>query len=324
MRRAAVIGLMMMTCCLAWGDGQKEFIYLDGGVIATESSPNNCTYTAYTSGGANYQNITATDGSTHYIAVSTSSLSNSNCSWTAGTNAAWIHSITPESGSTNGTVSYSVETNETGSPRIGVITIGGHDFTVIQSSGASSPPPQLSLTWIPATGVLLTWNFGPEYTAGDEIEIIRYSTSSASGLSLSTNASYYLDSSCEENKTYVYQIRDSSISGTISNYVIAMTFNFTDDPLTPGTAIKAQHIRELRDAIGDLAAAKSQTLTWTYSSPNIGDPIRAADINDLRNNLGIALPLGFATPTYTDTQITTGQTIMKAVHIQEIRNAIKQ
>jgi hypothetical protein len=55
------------------------------------------------------------------------------CTWTAVSNAAWITVVTGATGTGNGTVTFTVEANATGSPRTGTITIAGLTFTVSQA-----------------------------------------------------------------------------------------------------------------------------------------------------------------------------------------------
>jgi hypothetical protein len=54
------------------------------------------------------------------------------CTWTATSNDAWITVLTGASGTGNGTVTYSVANNSTGTNRTGTITIAGRTFTVNQ------------------------------------------------------------------------------------------------------------------------------------------------------------------------------------------------
>ena len=56
----------------------------------------------------------------------------SNCSWTATSNASWIHITSGASGNGSGTVAYTVDRN-TGNDRIGTITAAGRTFTVTQN-----------------------------------------------------------------------------------------------------------------------------------------------------------------------------------------------
>jgi C1A family cysteine protease len=56
-----------------------------------------------------------------------------NCSWTAVSNASWITINSGSSGTGNGSVEYTVSQNETRKRRTGTITVAGQRFTVTQS-----------------------------------------------------------------------------------------------------------------------------------------------------------------------------------------------
>ncbi len=62
---------------------------------------------------------------------SSSVTASSGCAWTATSDASWL--TTSSSGNGNGTVTYSVAAN-TGTSRVGTITIAGHTFTVTQQT----------------------------------------------------------------------------------------------------------------------------------------------------------------------------------------------
>jgi len=62
----------------------------------------------------------------------------SSCSWTAASNASWIAITSGSSGTGNGTVSYAVTANSTGSQRTGSATIAGQTFSVTQAAAACS------------------------------------------------------------------------------------------------------------------------------------------------------------------------------------------
>ena len=55
------------------------------------------------------------------------------CPWQAQSQAAWITITPPAGGSGNGSISYHVDSNKTGSPRAGTMTIAGQTFTVNQT-----------------------------------------------------------------------------------------------------------------------------------------------------------------------------------------------
>jgi hypothetical protein len=56
------------------------------------------------------------------------------CAWTAVSNHSWITVTSNSSGSGAGTVSYSIQANNTGTARQGTITAGGQTFTINQSA----------------------------------------------------------------------------------------------------------------------------------------------------------------------------------------------
>jgi hypothetical protein len=71
-------------------------------------------------------------GGSQNVAISTAS----GCSWTAGSNAAWITIPAPTAGTGNGTVQLVIQAN-TGPARAGTATIAGKTVTVNQDSGCT-------------------------------------------------------------------------------------------------------------------------------------------------------------------------------------------
>lgn len=61
----------------------------------------------------------------------------SSCSWTANSNASWITITSGNSGVGNGNLNYTVAANS-GSSRVGTITIEGEVFTVTQEGGPTA------------------------------------------------------------------------------------------------------------------------------------------------------------------------------------------
>jgi hypothetical protein len=57
------------------------------------------------------------------------------CAWTAASNVSWVRIISGASGSGNGTVTFSVESNtdKNDKKREGTLTVAGRTFTVAQS-----------------------------------------------------------------------------------------------------------------------------------------------------------------------------------------------
>jgi hypothetical protein len=143
-----------------------------------------------------------------------------------------------------------------------------------------------------------------------------------------TASTSFSDSTLASNAAYVFEVQaanaDRSIVSTMSiDYVT--TFGYTDNPLTAGsTAIKSQHITELRAAIEALDDVLSLTPpTWTDTSLS-GVQVKATHITDLRDAINVfrtALPL--TSYSFTDPTLTTGVTVVQKVHLSELRVAVK-
>ena len=101
---------------------------------------------------------------------------------------------------------------------------------------------------------------------------------------------------------------------------------FTDDPLIQySTVVKAQHILELRTAIGTLRSVAGLTAPVWTNTVTVGVVARAVDVQEMRTQLDPALTaLGYSTSSYTDPTLTPGVTLIKKVHIDELRNRVKQ
>jgi len=68
------------------------------------------------------------------------------CSWTATSNAAWLTITGSASGTGNGVVRYSVATNASILPRIGVLTVQGQTLTVTEHGAFAFAAPALATT----------------------------------------------------------------------------------------------------------------------------------------------------------------------------------
>lgn len=135
---------------------------------------------------------------------------------------------------------------------------------------------------------------------------------------------------------YLYRVRAADAAGNLSppsNVDLATAVAFTDEPLqgrtatTAGTVIKAEHLRQLRQAVNAVRAlAGLPDASWTHPDP-ASDPaqrrnIFIADVLELRSNLDAALSiLGLQRPYETDPTLSGG--LVKAPHFQEIRDRVK-
>jgi hypothetical protein len=124
-------------------------------------------------------------GGTGSVAVT----AGSTCPWTAMSNASWITVTSGASGSSNGTVAYSVAAN-TGGARSGTVTIAGQTFTVTQPAPMAVCTYSVSSTSFSVLGtggtrsVEVTTGSGCSWTATRNdgwIEIISGSSGTGSG-----------------------------------------------------------------------------------------------------------------------------------------------
>jgi hypothetical protein len=136
-------GLLLGMCLFlisysSWAQSQREYIYMDGRLVAVESQQLTCSYAL---------NPTSTTqpaaGGTGSFTVNTPV----GCLWSASTTSAWITITDGGSGNGNGIVSYSAAANSLGD-RTGAIAVGGQTHTVSQ---ASYPQPTC-LTFSPTIG----------------------------------------------------------------------------------------------------------------------------------------------------------------------------
>ena len=108
----------------------------------------------------------------------------SGCSWNASESADWIDITSGSSGSGNGTVTYTVSANTTGSPRTAIITVGGQTHTVTQAECTYSiSPPSRSFNSSEGTGSITVTSSasGCSWTASESADWISI-TSGSSGI----------------------------------------------------------------------------------------------------------------------------------------------
>ncbi|HLG17299.1 MAG TPA: fibronectin type III domain-containing protein [Blastocatellia bacterium] len=199
------------------------------------------------------------------------------------------------------------------------------------SSGCGTPPSSpgntLVATALTATSVRLDWAASP---GADHYEVQRRASINSPWVPLSPNptSNTFTDNGAIAGTAYLYQVRAADAAGAcpsaFSNVDLATTIMFLDDPLAPGVTIKAQHLTDLRTAVNAVrATANLAPSSWTDPAP-LGVTVKAAHINELRSNLDAALTaLGFSTSGYSDPTLIPGSTIVKAVHVNDLRQRVK-
>ncbi|HXH90901.1 MAG TPA: S8 family serine peptidase [Thermoanaerobaculia bacterium] len=212
--------------------------------------------------------------------------------------------------------------NQVTKPRINILAALSADHTPPSPPGslvaAPTAPTSVSLSWTASSD---------EHGIGQySVQRRSFSTASFIEVGTSTSLSY-ADTSVAANSTYQYQIKAVDTSGNMSaasNSVRATTILFSDDPLMVlTTSIRGVHVTELRSAVDSLRTfASLSAATWTDSVP-FGIIIKATHIQELRDRLGEALSaLGITPPPYTDPSLSPGVSI-KGIHVVEIRRNTK-
>jgi hypothetical protein len=182
------------------------------------------------------------------------------------------------------------------------------------------PPPGLNAISFGGP-VQLSW-FATAAT--DHYEVWR---SNGAGWSFVGNAasSSYSDSTAPAT-ALLYKVRAIAANTTASEFSaadLALRHAFTDGTLVAGTTpVKLVHLMELReDANAVRALAGLGAATWTEPSPVV---IKAAHVTELRNAINQARStIGLAPFTFTDSSLAVGSTPIKAVHFEELRQAMR-
>jgi hypothetical protein len=135
---------------------------------------------------------------------------------------------------------------------------------------------------------------------------------------------YSWSTTAQTGETYIYRALAYTSAGALiatSNVDTAVSATFTDEPLLPGTTVKAQHFTEIATAVNALrTAAGLSPLALTFGA---GGLVRAADVSALRTGISeVRASHGMVNATFTDA-FTPGATLIRALHIQELRNALR-
>jgi len=104
----------------------------------------------------------------------------------------------------------------------------------------------------------------------------------------------------------------------------ATTTIFTDAPLPGGSLVKAVYITQLRTAVNAMRAAAGLG-AQSFTDPSLSAvKIKATHLTQLRTALDAArTAIGLPAVSYTDPTITAGSTVLKTVHIADLRNGVK-
>jgi len=286
-------------------------------VIAMPSSvgtgiANDATVTAYD---ASYNVATGYTGTIHFTSTDGAATLPLNYTFTAGDGG--VHTFTG---------GVTMRTN--GSQIITVTDVA--DATINGSKGVTvavfpSTPTGLAATAATTTQVNVSWSAASGAT---QYELVRKSPSSGYTTLVTTSSTNYTDTAVVAGASYVYKVRAvdaAAHQSAFSTPDAATTIFFTDDPLIAATTrTKAVHMTELRQAVNAMRATAGLGAASFTDASLAGVAVKATHIQELRTALNQArTALGMSAITVTDPTLTAGTSIVRAVHVQELRGGVK-
>lgn len=142
-----------------------------------------------------------------------------------------------------------------------------------------------------------------------------------------TSGASFTDSGRAAMTTYLYRVR--AVNATqVSDWVVdSATTAVFSDPFLTGAVIRATHLNELRSMVTAMrVAAGVSSVIWTDHPSAVAGvtTLRSAHLTELRSALTDArTALGLPGLTFTDGTLTPGVSVVKAVHIQELRGGVQ-
>lgn len=205
----------------------------------------------------------------------------------------------------------------------GFLTLFNGSITV----ASLAAPPNLVATGVGRTHIALTWT---AVANADHYEIWRRENGGAYRMIATAAGTSHNDSfEIGYSPSYLYRVRAVDAGGGVSafsNPDVATIYEFVDDPLVPGVhRIRAVHFAQLRHEINALRITAG--LAPLPTSPTVyvaGAPVLAEHLTELRTALHEArAAAGLPAVALSDATITPGVTKIKAVHVQQLRDALK-
>jgi hypothetical protein len=186
-------------------------------------------------------------------------------------------------------------------------------------------PANLSATTTQSGSVLVEWS---RVSGVSGYEIARSVNNGPFAVIVTDPGPPFLDTTVSPNLTYLYKVRavaPGEVRSDYSNVDAATTVVFDDNPLKPGVhVVKAQHILQLRTAVQAMRSSAGLPPASFSAAPAPGGTIMALHIQELRDALDPArAALGLPATSYTDPALTPGVTRIKAVHVQQLREAVR-
>jgi len=199
----------------------------------------------------------------------------------------------------------------------GAAAAGGSTAAPSSLSATENAASQVKLNWAaPASGTVSHYRVERKASAAGQYAPLTTTTNTEhTDTQVSAEAAYLYRVSA------VYA--DGSVSGA-SNAALGTAVKFTDDPVEAGvTTVMARHLEELRRAVNAVRrlAGLEVDAPWTDAA-EAGVVVRAQHVRELRQRLGEALSaLQLPAPSYSGGEIEERVTVIRAAHFNELRRA---
>jgi len=229
------------------------------------------TFTATQAGGSGSGSIAPTSGSVAATADAGSFTvtAGSGCSWTASSDASWLH--TSSGGTGNGPVSYTYDANTSNSSRTGHITARGQTFTLTQAGGSctySLNPTSTSVGSSFSSGnISVTVISGCSWLASPSDSWI-HTTSSGSG---NGTVSYTVDANSSTN-TRIGTITVQGQIFTITQAAPPLATISVQDNLSNGGTVSGAGTYPVGQSVQIAAIANSGWTFTGWNDSNIQNP----------------------------------------------------
>ena len=191
------------------------------------------------------------------------------------------------------------------SPSKEYIYAGGRLIATEEPQPLAAPVNLVASTFSDAQ-INLSWNATPN---AHHYQVERASSLGGTFTVLNSNVAgtTFPDTTVSSVNAYLYRVKAADANGNLSlasNLDLATAITFEDDPLQSQTLVRAEHIKQLRQAINAVRhlTPTLQDYNWQQSSATlVGAPVMANDIDELRTALDealniLGLPAGGYTP----------------------------
>jgi hypothetical protein len=269
--------------------------------------------------------ITApTSGATHATTATAIALGGTAADDPAVTQVSWVNSR-GGSGVATGTTAWSVASIAL-QPGVNVITVtardaAGNTATDVLTVTRDTANPSVTITSPTTQATLLTSAaliLGG--TASDDGGVAQVSWATDRGFAgqASGTTAWSAPVPLAVGRNVVTVTARDLVDRTATDTIVVFFFT---DLLGSTMPVKALHFLELKTAIDQQRARASlPPLAWTQAPPKAGDPVRLSHLLDLRTALAV---LFAQPPALTDPSPTAGVTPVRAVHLNELRQRVR-